>query len=86
MMLLQDHQTNLKPNEDTHHALQDLAKDDVFSIEPWCLHGGNEELGTVSVFACVGHAQPSWAIVLQLEVLIRETITIDALSYGSRRT
>lgn len=67
-------------NAETHHALQDLAKDDVFSIEPRRLHGGDEELGAISVFACVGHAQPSWAIVLQLEVLIREAITINTLS------
>lgn len=54
----------LKINEETHHALQDLAKDHMFPIEPWCLHGGNEELGAVSVFARVGHAQPPGAIVL----------------------
>lgn len=75
----------LKINE-THHPLQDLSKDDMFPIEPWRLHGGNEELGSISVFACIGHAQPSWSIVLQLEVLIREAITIDALSYRSSRT
>lgn len=67
-------------NAETHHALQDLAKDHMFPIEPWRLHSGDEELGAVSVFASVGHAQPSWTIMLQLEVLIREAITIDTLS------
>lgn len=66
---------------DTHHALQNFSKDDVFAIQPGSLNGGDEELGAIGVFASVGHAEPAVAVVLQLEVLIRETVSIDALSF-----
>ena len=50
------------------------------SVQPRCLHGGDEELGSVGVLASVGHRQPSSSVVLQLEVLIRKSITVDALT------
>ena len=32
-------------------------------------------------FACIGHAQPAGAVVLQLEVLVGELLAIDAAAY-----
>lgn len=52
----------------------------MFAVQPWCLDGGDEELGAVSVFASVSHAEPAWTIMLQLEVLVGETVTVDALA------
>lgn len=66
---------------DTHHALQDFSKDNVFAIKPWSLNGSDKELGAVSVLASICHAEPTRAVVLQLEVLIRETVSIDALTF-----
>ncbi len=43
---------------------------------PWG-GGGNEELGTVGVLSSVGHGQKTNLGVLQLEVLIRESLAID---------
>lgn len=53
----------------------------MFAVQPWSDNGGDEELRAIGVFASVRHAQPARAIVLQLEVLIRETISIDALAF-----
>lgn len=66
----------------THHALQDLSKDHVFAVQPRGHDGGDEELRAVSVFAGVGHAEPAGGVVLQLEVLIGETVSIDALAWN----
>lgn len=66
-----------------YHARDDLAEDDVSVVEPGCLLGGDEELGSVSVFASVGHGQPPGSIVLQLEVLIGKTLSVDAQTLTS---
>lgn len=65
----------------THHPLQDFSKNDMFAVQPAGHDGGDEELGAVGVFASVGHAEPAGAIVLQFEVLIGETVSIDALAF-----
>ena len=51
----------------------------MFAVEPGRGHRGDEELGSVGVFSGVGHAQPSRAIMLQLKVLVRKPVAIDAL-------
>lgn len=56
----------------------------MFAIQPWSLDRGDEELGAVGVFAGIGHAEPTRTIMLQLEVLIRETVSIDAFTYIKR--
>lgn len=53
----------------------------MFAVQPGRLDCGDEELGAVGVFAGVGHAEPTRAVMLQLEVLIRETVSINALAY-----
>lgn len=62
-----------------YHALQHFAEHHVLAIQPRRLHRGDEELGAVGVLAGVGHAHPAGAVVLQLEVLVREAVSVDAL-------
>jgi hypothetical protein len=83
---------------DDIHSLDDLSENDVTSVEPSCLLGGDEELRSVCVFSCgkverrmkkggerekgrkstcVGHRQPSAAVVLELEVLVFEAFAVD---------
>jgi hypothetical protein len=44
------------------------------------LDGGDEELRAVGVSASVCHAQVSCLLVSQLEVLVVEPLTVDALA------
>ena len=60
-----------------YHSTKDLAKDNVSSIEPWGLNGGEEELGAVGVLASVGHREPASAVVLELEVLVSEFFSVN---------
>lgn len=53
----------------------------MFAIQPWSNNSSDEELGTVGVFASIGHAEPARAVMLQLEVFIGEPVSIDALAY-----
>ena len=57
-----------------------LTKDDVGTIEPAGDDGGDEELGAVGVLSGVGHGEEEGAVVLQLEVLVGELGTVDALT------
>lgn len=67
-------------SQDTHHPLQNFSKDNMFAIQPRSRNSRDEELGAVGVFASVGHAEPARAVMLQLEVLIGEPVSIDALA------
>ena len=67
----------------TYKALQNLAKDHVSSIEPGGLDGGDEELGAIGVLASISHAQVTWPLVLQLEVLIWKLVAIDTFTCES---
>lgn len=62
------------------HALYNFAKNDVFAIEPVCGGGGDEELASVGVGSGVGHGQNARLGVLQLEVLVLESRSVDGLS------
>lgn len=53
----------------------------MFAVQPWSLNGGDEELRTISVFASVSHAEPAVAVVPQFEVLIRKSVSVDALAF-----
>ncbi len=64
----------------TYHSFDDLPKDNVTSIKPGGFHSGDEELRTIRVFASVGHAQPTRALVVELKVLVLELVTIDTLA------
>lgn len=65
------------------HAGQNLAEDNVTSVQPAGLLGCNEELRAIGVLASIGHAQPTGTIVLQLEVLILEAFTVNGASAGT---
>jgi len=64
-------------------TLQDLAEDDVASVQPRGLDGGDEELGSVGVWPGVGHGEVHWSLVLEVEVLISELLSIDRFSSTS---
>ena len=57
--------------------IQNFGEDNVLSVEPRCLLGGDEELRSVGILSSVGHGQPSGSEVLQLEVLISKLLTVD---------
>lgn len=65
---------------DKVHAVLDLTEDDVSAVKPAGNDGGDEELGAVGVLAGVGHGEQTGLVVLQLEVLIREPVTVDGLA------
>src|SRR4051812_17961427 len=52
------------------------AEDDVLAVQPGGHHGGDEELRAVGVGAGVGHRQQARLGVLELEVLVRELLTV----------
>lgn len=56
----------------------------MLAIQPGCLNCCDKELGAIGVFASIGHAHPAGPIVFQLEVLIREAFTVDALTWEER--
>lgn len=62
------------------HARQHLAENDVATVQPAGGLCGDEELRSVGVLASVGHAQPSGTVVLQLEVLVFETFTVNGFA------
>lgn len=50
------------------------------SIKPRCFLCCDEKLRSISIFSCICHGQPSNSIMLQLEILIREPLTINTAS------
>jgi len=65
---------------DDIHTIDDLAKNDVLSVQPLGLGGGQEELGAVGVSSSVGHRQHSRSRVLQLEVFVSKLLSVDGLA------
>ena len=59
-------------------TVDDLAKHDVFAVEPARLDRRNEELRAVRVGTSVGHRQQAGHSVLQLEVFVGKLGAIDA--------
>lgn len=62
------------------HAVDNLSENNVLSVEPGCLHSGDEELGTVGVGAGVSHRQNSGASVGQSKVLVLKLLAVDRLA------
>jgi len=63
-----------------YHSLDYFSKNNVTTIEPWGLLSGNEELRSVGVFTGIGHAQPASAIMLQLEIFVGKSFSVNASS------
>merc|ERR1712050_533404 len=68
------------------HTIHDLSEDDVLAVEPLGLDRSEEKLGSIGVWSCIGHAQNTWAGVLEIEVLIRKLLPIDALATSAITT
>lgn len=71
---------------DNIHALDNLAKHDVATIQPVGLDGCDEELGSVGILACVGHGNDSGAGVVEVEVLVLELFTVNRSASSSIAT
>lgn len=68
---------------DNFHAFHNLTEDNVLSVQPAGLHGGDEKLGTVGVGTSVSHGEETRAGVGESEVLIVELVSVDGLSTSS---
>jgi len=68
---------------DDVHTSGDVSEDAMLAIQPVGLDGAQEKLGAVGVGASVGHGEGTGASVLQVEVFIRELLTIDGLTAGA---
>ena len=64
-------------------ATDDLAEDDVLTIEPRARDEAEEELGAVGVGTGVSHREVTSASVLDGETLILELHTVDGLATGT---
>jgi len=67
-------------NSERVAIIVDLSEYYVLPIEPASDDGGDEELRSIGVRTSIGHGEEEWAVVLQLEVLILELLTVNALS------
>jgi hypothetical protein len=65
------------------HTLGHGTEDAMLAIQPGGLDGAQEELGSVGVWAGVGHGKNSGAGVLEGEVLVGELFTVDGLTAGA---
>ena len=65
------------------HSLLHLSEDDVVSVEPGARNRRDEELRTVRIGSAVGHRQQTGAVMLQVEVLVGETLAVDGLASHS---
>jgi hypothetical protein len=68
---------------DNIHTTDDRTEDYVLPVKPRSLCSTQEELASVGVGASVGHAEYSWSGMPELEILVRELVTIDRLSSGA---
>jgi hypothetical protein len=81
---------------DNIQSLDNFSEDNMFPIKPAChdlitsIHtwegvgySGDEELGTISVWAGVCHGDETGFTMLQFEVFVGEFLTIDGFSTGT---
>lgn len=68
---------------DDVHSFDHCAEDHMPVVQPRGLDGGDEELGSVGVWASVGHGHNARPGVLQLEVLIAELRAVNGLAAGT---
>lgn len=68
---------------DDVHALDNGSEHNMTIIQPASLHGCDEELRTVGVWASIRHRHAAGPGVLQSEVLILELVAVDRLASGT---
>ena len=61
-------------------SFENFTEDDMTSIEPGSLNKGDEKLGSIGVGPSVSHREKVASGVLQLEILVIEAGTVDALA------
>ena len=73
----------LAHNEDekTYKSTDDFAENNMLVVKPTGLGEKDEELGTVGVWAMVGHGNPSCRTMTQQKFFIHEFVTEDADTY-----
>ena len=57
--------------------LNNLAKNNMFSIEPWTWSKSNKELGPVCIFPRIGHRKQIWFFVGYFKVLVSELLSVN---------
>merc|ERR1719215_1452857 len=65
------------------HTVDDLAKDNMATVQPGGFLHGDKKLRSICVFSSVGHGQPSSSVMLELEVLVIEALSVDGFTSGS---
>ena len=65
------------------HAVGNLTEDDVLAVEMRGCSEAKEKLGSVGVFASVGHGEDTASSVLVDEVLVSKLATIDGRATGT---
>ncbi len=64
----------------TYHSLQYYTKDNMLSIQPGCKYSKYCKLRTIRIFPSVRHIDPTSAIMIQSEVLVIKSFTINAFT------
>lgn len=67
-------------------TLDNLSENSVSTVQPWAWDSGDEELGTIGVWSCVGHRQHAWFVVLEHKVFVVEFVTVDGFATSSVST
>ena len=65
---------------DNVHALKHLSEDGVSAVQPGSLLEGDEELRAIGVWASICHGEEASLGVLDVEVFVVESGTVDAFS------
>lgn len=65
------------------HALDDLSKDHVLTVQPIGLDAGDEELRAIGVGSSIGHREDTRLGMLELEVFVLELGAVDGLASGA---
>jgi len=63
--------------------VKNTTEDDVLAIEPVSDDGSDEELRAVGVGTCVSHGEEEGLIVVEVEVLVIELLTVDGNTTGT---
>uniref|UniRef100_A0A1B0B9Q7 Uncharacterized protein n=1 Tax=Glossina palpalis gambiensis TaxID=67801 RepID=A0A1B0B9Q7_9MUSC len=68
---------------DDVHAIDDLAENNVFVVQPGSLNSTNKKLRTIGIRSGIGHRQDAGASMLQSEIFISEFVAINRFAAGA---